>query len=451
MAAGAGRPCGTLEHERYVVLAPLALGRTQDDKGRVRWTLFGGSEQGPARAFWRGFWTAPDCELPAKRAIGFLCQLLNTAYPLALAGADDLHRAGFRILPGIGDPSLPYSQAEPLPSWASRYLLSEGQRLGGVKYLLTFRPFAALPAGVRRAYLAGQLNLLPFPGSLVFSGAQPFLQLRRELPLAMQIPLLPVVSRRESPFGLRVPQAGWMHEPHPDHPVPEPQRIPLRNTFRRTHRWARIHRHEDELGVADGEDRVAHVLFSTPDDLGLYGKPMARNAQLWTHDFQLLLDGPRAKPAELERTATALREGGHFGYRFQYPAMRVGQYEVYWHRPLVACLPSGTGRPEFLFDGPLGYLTAYDARRPNLERAIELWPRLLAREPYCAAIDAFRAAPEHLPHCRSVNNARNLLDAAELLGGGQLSASFAGPRRCRACPAAAAIVTLGRPRRSTIG
>ena len=50
---------GKLAHERYVLLMPLALSRTQDDKGRVRWTLFGGSEQGPARAFWRSFFTAP--------------------------------------------------------------------------------------------------------------------------------------------------------------------------------------------------------------------------------------------------------------------------------------------------------------------------------------------------------------------------------------------------------
>ena len=50
---------GTLGHERFVLLSPLALSRTQDDKGRVRWTLFGGSEQGPARAFWQGFWTGP--------------------------------------------------------------------------------------------------------------------------------------------------------------------------------------------------------------------------------------------------------------------------------------------------------------------------------------------------------------------------------------------------------
>jgi hypothetical protein len=42
-----------LTHERHVILLPLALSRTQDDKARVRWTVFGGSEQGPARAFWR--------------------------------------------------------------------------------------------------------------------------------------------------------------------------------------------------------------------------------------------------------------------------------------------------------------------------------------------------------------------------------------------------------------
>ncbi len=46
---------GHLPRERYVVLLPLALSRTQDDKGRVRWTFFGSSEQGPEQAFWRGF------------------------------------------------------------------------------------------------------------------------------------------------------------------------------------------------------------------------------------------------------------------------------------------------------------------------------------------------------------------------------------------------------------
>ena len=54
---------GRLPHERYVIIAPLALSRTQDDKGRVRWTLFGGSEQGPERAFWQGFFTGPGREI----------------------------------------------------------------------------------------------------------------------------------------------------------------------------------------------------------------------------------------------------------------------------------------------------------------------------------------------------------------------------------------------------
>ena len=33
---------------------------------------------------------------------------------------------------------------------------------------------------------------------------------------------------------------------------------------------------------------------------------------------------------------SALADGGEFGYRFLFPAMCVGQHEVYWHRPLVA-------------------------------------------------------------------------------------------------------------------
>ena len=54
---------GRLGHERFVLLMPLALSRTQDDKGRVRWTLLGGSEQGPARAFWQSFFSGPGVEI----------------------------------------------------------------------------------------------------------------------------------------------------------------------------------------------------------------------------------------------------------------------------------------------------------------------------------------------------------------------------------------------------
>src|SRR5207245_261141 len=88
---------GALAHERYVVLLPLALSRTQDDKGRVRWTFFGGSEQGPARTFWRGFFAAPGRELPASEAIGFFQRLLAAAYPETRGADADLLGVGFRI------------------------------------------------------------------------------------------------------------------------------------------------------------------------------------------------------------------------------------------------------------------------------------------------------------------------------------------------------------------
>ena len=80
-----------------MLLLPLALSKTQDDKGRVRWTLFGGSEQGPAKAFWKGFYTAPRREVPREWSEGFIRRLLAAAYgekPEALA---DLRKAGFRV------------------------------------------------------------------------------------------------------------------------------------------------------------------------------------------------------------------------------------------------------------------------------------------------------------------------------------------------------------------
>src|SRR5206468_9068608 len=93
LAAAAGH----LKHERYVVLLPLALSRTKDDKGRVRWTLFGGSEQGPARPFWRSFWRAPREERPPADAIAFFCNLLSEVYGNRSAQHSDPGRAGLRV------------------------------------------------------------------------------------------------------------------------------------------------------------------------------------------------------------------------------------------------------------------------------------------------------------------------------------------------------------------
>jgi hypothetical protein len=407
---------GRLAHERYVVLLPLALSRTLDDKGRTRWTLFGSSEQGPARGFWKSFWTTPRRELPEARALDYVRRLLHAAYEEPEDHLADLRRAGFRVLPDDGEPLLPFWAEGPLPRGTSAYLWAPGQSLRGVKYLLTFRAFGRLPAPVRRAYLAGELHLLPFPGSLAFWGCPQYLRLQRELPLAMQVPLLNLVGRHESWNELRVPQSGWLHEPRPGQPDDAGHHGPVRNTFKRTHRWAKVHRHEDELALTGVEEKLVRVLFSAlPEDLGLYGKPMARNVQLWTSDARLLLDGPRATRAELEKAMETVEAGGLFGYRFLYPAMRAGVHELYWHRPLVAYLSPHSDQPAVLSDAPAGYLTAYRADAPDLARPVELWPRLLDRPAHREAVHLFQHAQQRHPYQTTIN-VRKLLDSRRLFG-----------------------------------
>ncbi len=417
---------GHLPHERYVILAPLALSRTQDDKGRIRWTLFGGSEQGPERPFWKGFYTAPGREVDADTGLRFFRDLLRIASGRTDAAWDDLRAAGLRILPGAGCPLFPaYWQSVDIPSWAQPLLLGDEHQLDGVRYLLTFRPFASLSAEIREAYLAGRLRLLPFPGSLLFWGTKPAVTLERELPFALQIPLLTLFSRHENPSGLRVPQSGYLHEPHPDHPLPDAGVLPLHNTIRRTHRWQRLARDADEA-LEGREDPVGQALFSaSPEHMGLYDKPMARNAQLWSHDFHLVLDGPRADADAIQQARERVAQGGLFGYRFLYPAMRIGRYEVYWQRPLVACRPDPDQKAVVLHRGDLGYLTAYDCDQPDLAHPVELWPQLLNRPAHRAVLDGFSATTDHPLHRVTLQSARKLLDAADAWEAGPLPHAFA--------------------------
>ena len=405
---------GAPAHERYVLLLPLALSKTQDDKGRVRWTLFGSSECGPGRAFWKSFYTAPRREVPREWSEGFIRRLLAVAYDKDPADLADLRKAGFRVYTNPQAEVLPAWKEERLPRWTEPYHWEKGA-LRGVRYLLTFCPWKCLPAAVRKAYLAGDLHLLPFPGSLVYFGAQPYWKLQRELPLAMQIPLLQSLYRHETPRSIRIPQSGWLHEQRPDDGHQPHGYGPVRETFRRSHRWQRIHRHEDMLAVAGTEDKLTHVLLSTaPDDISLYNKPMARNCQIWDHDYELLADGPRATPADFQRLADRLAAGGLFGYRMIYPAMRVGRREVYWQRPLVACA-GRDGRAALLPDAPLGYLTAYEFDAPRLNHAVELWPRMLDRPSHRAAVRQFTHVREnHL--LDTLSNVRKLLDTHDLLG-----------------------------------
>jgi hypothetical protein len=410
---------GKLAHERYVLLLSLALSRTQDDKGRVPWSLFGSSEQGPALPFWKGFYTAPGRPLPAEQGLALFRRLLAEVYRVPEPLARDPARAGLRVLPAGEDEQFPFWGREPFPPWCEDLLWDGRGGVRRVKFLLTFRPFARLPAGVQQAYVAGELHLWPFPGSLLFWGASRYRELRRQLPLAMQVPLLHLLPRCRAPGGLRVPQAGWLHE-HGPGLTDEEAHTPSRPEFQRTHRWQAIARDLDETALLEGADRVARVLFSTaPEDLGLYDKPMARNVQLWDTDYRLLLDGPRAGRAEIRQAVRAVEHGGQFGYRFTYPAMRVGRWEVYWQRPLAAVPSEDPAQPKVLHEGPAGYLTAYRADAPDPAEPVELWPRLLDRPAERAAVELF-AGETHPRRHASALNVRSLLDYHALLGGGPL-------------------------------
>lgn len=406
----------SLRHERYVLLLPVALSRTQDDKGRVRWTLFGSSEQGPAAAFWRSFRRSPRAELPEEEAHAILREILVGACGERPEAVADLRAAGLRFLPLGRD----WPEEELLPGWVDALRWSP-RRMRGARYLLTFRPFAQLPRPVREAYLAGDLRLLPCPSSLAFWGAAGCLGLRSELPLAMQLPLLDAVDRRESPGGIRVPQAGWLYQPAAGKPDVGRDLGRVKNEFRRTHRWERVGR--DEEVREDATEKLIQVLFSAdPEDLGLYGKPMARNAQIWTHDFRLRLDGPRADEEALLAAEADVRDGGSFGYRIIYPAMRVGRHEVYWHRPVVGFVDPSSRTPAVVPTRLRGYLTAYRDGDPR--RTVELWPRVLERAPHVAALEIFD--PKADPRAgQTARNVRKLFQSAGFHPGGRLPRSFA--------------------------
>jgi hypothetical protein len=395
----------SLKDERFTLILPLALSRTQDDKGRVRWTLFGGSEQGPSRPYWKGFWESPDKQVDESTGTGFLTSLLNSAYGTSCDSVASLRDAGFRI-----HAASPDKDADLRPAWTAPLIWRDGMPIDDIRYLLTFEPFASLSTEVKDAYLGSRLHLLPFPGSLLFWGVPGAVAMQAQYPFAMQVPLQHLIGRHESPGNLRVPQSGWIHEAKPGQPAPEGH---FRNMFRRTHRWERVTRH-DKMAVDGRDERVVHVLFSTAgDDLGLYGKPLARNSVIWGDGHGLLLDGPRADRRQVLDALKVIKEGGIFGYRWQFPPMRVGNHEIYWHRPLVAHMAPGGKGVKLLDSAPAGYMTAYRADQPNLENPVELWPRILHRD---LALKAVHFAQSGHLEPKTLTRVLNLLSARSNLG-----------------------------------
>jgi hypothetical protein len=376
----AGARAGSLEHDPRVIICALALSRTQDDKGNDRWTLFGASHEPLGAPFWHG--------LDEAR----LSRILEWA--------------------GLQDPWRILAEPGELPTPLHPRLLHDDSAKS-VRTLVTFQPFSRLPSDVRAAYLAGQLVLVPTPASLVFFEHPRYRALAPELPRAMQIPLLHLFPRVEGSCAIRIPQSGWLDEADPrTRRIPHGRRVV--SHVIRTHRWQRVAR---DAGIHEGmyTDKVSVALFSTqPDAVGLYDKPLARNSQIWTEDYRLLLDGPRANRAAIARAADVVGAGGRFGYRMYYPPMRAGRRELFWHLPLIA--RTGAGR---FTEGLPGYATAEAEGKPPLRLA----PKLLTRAPHVGAARLFERDPGLARHTIS-HNLRKLLDTHEFLRA-KLPATFA--------------------------
>ncbi len=127
---------------------------------------------------------------------------------------------------------------------------------------------------------------------------------------------------------------------------------------------------------------------------------------------------------EIHQAEAAVTEGGLFGYRFHFPAMRVGRFEVYWHRLAVAYLSHRTGEVELLPDAPLGYMTAYAQNAGARDETIELWPRLLRRQAYLSALNNFSTIHDHYSR-QTALNILSLLDTWQSMGQQPLPRSFA--------------------------
>jgi hypothetical protein len=254
---------GNLKHEKYITIMPFSLSKTKDDKGRIHWTFFGASEQGPEKAFWKSFYESPDKEVDESVFITFLKWIFIRAYGVDIINREHLLSIGFRILPAGDFYPFTYWKTEILPSWTKEYLIDDGAETNNIKYILTFRPFNKLPDGIKQQYASGNLFLIPFPGNMVLWGFQEFIRLQKTLHNAIQIPMLRLVKRDQGINGIRVPQSGWVFQ---QGVKGEKSRILeefIEANYIRTSRFDRFHRHEDGLIMSKKIDPVIEALFGT--------------------------------------------------------------------------------------------------------------------------------------------------------------------------------------------
>ncbi len=388
---------GSIECESFTLMLPVALSKTQDDKGRVRWTLLGTcGDLLPSDPLWSSYQETEDVDRPD--AMQRLLELLSWSLSLDARSIRDPYEAGVRILPHHGTK---------LPAFVRDLELRPEDPLDRCRFLLTYVMFGDLPARIQWAYVEGRLRIVPHPASHVFWGHTGYRRLCESVWDGRGIPLLHLFPRSGANAPIRIPQSGWLDEVS-DEREPARDRHRRENRIQRTHRWQRVLRDQEDRDDPVLEDRVTAALFSAaPDSVHLYGKPMARNCQVWNESYEALLDGPRADRDAIRRAAEMCCSGGRFGYRMCFPTMRAGDHSAVWYLPVVARWTEDLGTE--VRRAPLpgvilaGHASGYE---------VELRPRLLDRPQCIDSIELFQQEPAD---ARQTGNCRRLLEWRELL------------------------------------
>jgi hypothetical protein len=119
-----------------------------------------------------------------------------------------------------------------------------------------------------------------------------------------------------------------------------------------------------------------------------------------------------------------LLNGGLFGYRFFYPPVRIGEHELYLHRPLVAYLSHDSQQVVIKPDSLYGCITCYHDDDRQMCNPVELWPRMQKRELYLSALHDFNTINDHYAHQTSFNII-SLFESWEMYNRKSLKRSFA--------------------------
>lgn len=319
-------PAGIPRHkDRPIVsLTPLVLSRHQEDLGRTHpWMVHGGSEQDWEEMFWRSMQEVSPNE--------WWCDLLGKVYGNIPKNCD-LKATGLRVL-----------SSKTLPKELETLKLTAASA-ETTRFLVTFQPYSLWPASLKKAFAEKRLDVIPHPSTLIFSRVPLFETLAQKSrdEEARQIPLLVEFSQ----FAQHLNGQG-LYALH------------VLDVSRRRHRFSKSRENDivvrSALGVElDARESAknsigpfSEIFVPSPEVVGLYSKPIARNVQLWGVSGALwgewLLDGPfsnaDAIQAAMKRISDNPRSRVHF--RNYFPPMQINGFSARWYRPLVAWLRPG--------------------------------------------------------------------------------------------------------------